>query len=110
MDQLEPTTLAEDERERATQTLFRDIDRSGALPEHVTALEAADVVLCALEMRLPRSEAEAVERDLPPMLGMLISRCVVTGPRNRRSSSISPVFCGWLRAHLASPPWSLRSD
>lgn len=80
MDPLEPSSApmpGDDEPERATQAVLGDIERSGVLPAHVSALEAADTVLCALEMRLPRSEAEAVEHDMPPMLAMLISRCVV---------------------------------
>ncbi|NVB79720.1 MAG: DUF2267 domain-containing protein [Kofleriaceae bacterium] len=79
MDQLEPSVAkrADAEPERATQLLLADIERSGVLPEDVPALEAADAVLCALEMRLPRSQAEEVEHDAPPTLRMFLSRCVV---------------------------------
>ena len=78
MDRLEPApTPADDEQERVIQSLFRDIERSGGLPPHVAAFEAADTVLCALEMRLPRAQAEEVVRDVPPMLRMLLRRCVM---------------------------------
>jgi uncharacterized protein (DUF2267 family) len=79
MDQLEPSVAkgADAEPERATQLLLADIERSGVLPENLSALEAADAVLCALEMRLPRTQAEEVEHDAPPTLRLFLSRCVM---------------------------------
>ncbi|MBX3157074.1 MAG: DUF2267 domain-containing protein [Deltaproteobacteria bacterium] len=80
MDRLEPDAApapSGDERERIVQDLYRDIERSGVLPEKVAAFEAADAVLCALEMRLPRAEAEEVAHELPQALQLLIGRCVI---------------------------------
>jgi len=74
MDRLEPS-VADDEHERAIQSLFHDLEGSGALPAQVPAYQATYTVLCALEMRLPRRQAEKVARDVPPTLRTLISRC-----------------------------------
>ena len=80
MDRLEPSVApppTDDAREPAIQSVFGDIERSGVLPAHVPAFEAAYTVLCALEMRLPRLQAEKVAHDVPPSLRQLISGCVI---------------------------------
>ena len=95
MDRLEPSvepTPATDEQDAATQSVFRDIERSGALPADVPALEAAYTVLCALEMRLPRRPAEQVAHDIPPTLRMLISRCVSHETARPEISFDEPAF------------------
>jgi uncharacterized protein (DUF2267 family) len=80
MDPQAPTvepTLDDDERENEVQNMFHDIERSGTLPAGVAAFEAADAVLCALEMRLPRADAEDLADVVPPTLRRILSRCVV---------------------------------
>lgn len=64
-------------RDVATQRLLEDIERSGTLPPHVSALDATEVVLCTLEVRLPRSRAQRIVHDVPPTLANLISSCVL---------------------------------
>lgn len=73
---VEPTP-GEDEREREVQNMFRAIERSGTLPAGIAAFDAADTVLCALEMRLPRADAQDVANALPPALRRILARCVV---------------------------------
>lgn len=77
MDPLEASVSPSSPTDEAVQTLFRNIDDSGVLPAHVAPFEAADAVLCALEMRLPRTQAEEVAHDVPPTLQLLIRRCVI---------------------------------
>jgi uncharacterized protein (DUF2267 family) len=67
----------EDERERDVQSMFRTIERSGTLPAGIAAFDAADTVLCALEMRLPRADAQDVADVVPPTLRRILSRCIV---------------------------------
>lgn len=73
---VEPTP-DEDERERAVQNMFRAIERSGTLPPGIAAFDAADTILCALEMRLPRADAQDLVDVVPPTLGRILSRCIV---------------------------------
>lgn len=58
--------------------LFRDIERSGALPELVTATQAFSAVMCTLLGRLP-DDASAAElaNALPLSVRELVSRCPV---------------------------------
>jgi uncharacterized protein (DUF2267 family) len=72
---VEPTP--EDERERDVQNMFRTIERSGTLPAGIAAFDAADTILCALEMRLPRTDAQDVADVVPPTLRRILTRCVV---------------------------------
>lgn len=88
----EPTPAVEDERDRDLQDLFRDIERSGVLPPNVPAYQAADVVLCALEMRLPRTQADGIVCEVPPTLGMLIRRCVIHKTDRPELSFDQPAF------------------
>ncbi|MDB4959862.1 MAG: hypothetical protein JWO36_7431 [Myxococcales bacterium] len=71
---VEPTP-GEDERD--VQNMFRTIERSGTLPAGIAAFDAADIVLCALEMRLPRLDAQDVADVMPPTLRRILTRCVV---------------------------------
>lgn len=95
MDHLEPSVgppLADEEAERAVQDLFREVEHSGELPADVPAYEAVDTVLCALEMRLPRRQAEQVEDEVPPTLRALISRCVIHRTDRPEISFDEPAF------------------
>lgn len=67
----------EAERERDVQKMFRTIERSGTLPDGVAAFDAVDTVLCALEMRLPRADAQDVADVMPPTLRRILTRCIV---------------------------------
>lgn len=59
-----------------TAAFYREIEGSGALPEGIDAVDAADAVLCALMMRLSKKQARDVFGSLPPPLQRLTSRCV----------------------------------
>lgn len=73
MDRLEiapqPRALDED-----TARLFREIERSGALPEEVTASAAATAVLGTLMRWLSRGEAQELAENVPPTLRRLLDR------------------------------------
>jgi uncharacterized protein (DUF2267 family) len=86
---VEATPIADD---RDLQDLFRDIDRSGVLPAHVPAYQAADAVLCALEMRLPRRQADEIVHDVPPTLSLLVRRCVIHKTDKPELSFDEPAF------------------
>src|SRR3954464_291473 len=92
MERQEPSagpTYADD---RDLQDLFRDIERSGALPAHVPAYQAADAALCALEMRLPRTQAAEVVCELPPALSLLVRRCMIHKTDRPELSCDEPAF------------------
>ncbi|MDB4961950.1 MAG: hypothetical protein JWP01_1949 [Myxococcales bacterium] len=73
---VEPTP-DEDAREGEVQNMFRTIERSGTLPAGIAAFDAADTVLCALAMRLPRADAQDLADVVPATLRRILTRCVV---------------------------------
>ncbi len=73
-------------RDLATRRLLEDIERSGTLPAHVSALDATEVVLCTLEVRLPRARAQRIVHDIPPTLAALISSCVLRQSDPRKTT------------------------
>lgn len=80
MERQEPVserTPSEDDGDRDVQHMLREIERGGALPEGVPGFDAADAVLCALAMRLPRADADDLADVVPPTLRRIMSRCVV---------------------------------
>lgn len=88
---VEPTPV-DDEQDRDLQDLFGDIERSGVLPAHVPSYQAADAVLCALEMRLPRTQANEIVCDVPPTLSLLVRRCVIHQTDRPELSFDKPAF------------------
>lgn len=59
-----------------TKKFFRDIEASGALPEGVSAPDAASAVLCTLTMRVSGGEAREFVETTPPALKSLLEPCV----------------------------------
>jgi uncharacterized protein (DUF2267 family) len=67
----------EPQPDEAVDEMFREVQRSRAVPDGVSAFDATDTVLCALAMRLPRADAEDLAAVVPASLRRMISRCVV---------------------------------
>lgn len=70
------------ERELLPQVLG-DIDRSGALPTHVSARRAFAVVMCLFSERLSGGEAKDLFLGLPRTLRPLVEACMI--PRRERA-------------------------
>lgn len=66
-----------DERDVEVDEMFLEIERSPTLPSGISAFDAADAVLCALAMRLPRADAEDLSSVVPQSLRRMLGRCVV---------------------------------
>ena len=87
--------------DQETEKFFRDIERSGALPDEVSASDAATAVLCPLVMQLSGQDQEVREliASVPPTLQMFIGRCV----RNREERPTTfdrPTFLYDIADHL----------
>ena len=66
-----PTTRPTDVGDR----LRGDLERSGALPRHVRADQAAIAVLCTLASRLSRGEVAKLAAALPERIAMIVRYC-----------------------------------
>lgn len=84
-----------------TGKFLRDIERSGALPEEVSACDAATAVLCALVWKLSGQAPEVREliASVPSMLQMFIGRCV-RQHEERPTTFDQPTFLYDIADHL----------
>jgi len=58
-----------------SESIFRRIEQSGALPTGLRAPEAAGAVLCLLSLRLSGGEAQDMAGNLPPTLREIVQPC-----------------------------------
>lgn len=84
-----------------TEKFFRDIERSGALPEEVSASDAATAVLCPLVWQLSGQAPEVREliASVPPTLQMFIGWCV-RHREERPTTFDQPTFLYDIADHL----------
>ena len=87
--------------DQETEEFFRDIERSGALPEEVSASDAATAVLCTLVWQLSGQAPEVREliASVPPTLQMFIGRCV-RQHEERPTTFDQPTFLYDIADHL----------
>jgi uncharacterized protein (DUF2267 family) len=70
-----PTTRERRPVEEPSESIFRELERSGVLPDGIAAITAVGAVLCTLEMQLTRGEARELAELAPPTLRTLLDRC-----------------------------------
>ncbi len=87
--------------DEGTGKFLRDIERSCALPEEVSASDAATAVLCALVWKLSGQAPEVRElvASVPPMLQVFIGRCV-RQHEERPTTFDQPTFLYDIADHL----------
>lgn len=98
---MDQTTSETPPHESDVERLYRDVERSGALPAGVAAVDAVDAVLCTLVLRLTGGEARDLSAALPPALRRLIARCV--RPETERPELLydEPMFLRLIGSQLA---------
>jgi uncharacterized protein (DUF2267 family) len=85
--------------EQSARVLFHDLEQSGALPEGISAEDAASAVLCTLTRRLSGGEARDFAHAGPPAVRPFLIRC--TRHRDEHSETFDRnTFLRYVAEHL----------